>query len=80
VALRINYPFQAASLSATAPSSNWPPDPNFNYIQPSDGTNTPGTYSGPNGLGDQFVFATNVRPYRRLISAQAIYRREVLGP
>ncbi len=80
VALRINYPFQAASLSATAPSSNWPPDPNFNYIQPSDGTNTPGTYSGPNGLGDQLVFATNVRPYRRLISAQAIYRREVLGP
>ena len=80
VALRINYPFQAASLSATAPSSNWPPDPNFNYIHPSDGTNTPGTYSGPNGLGDQLVFATNVRPYRRLISAQAIYRREVLGP
>ena len=80
VALRINYPFQAASLSATAPSYNWPPDPNFNYIKPSDGTNTPGTYSGPNGLGDQFVFATNVRPYRRLISAQAIYRREVLGP
>ncbi len=80
VALRINYPFQAASLSATAPSSNWPPDPNFNYIKPSDGTNTPGTYSGPNGLGDQLVFATNVRPYRRLISAQAIYRREVLGP
>ena len=80
VALRINYPFQAASLSATAPSYNWPPDPNFNYIHPSDGTNTPGTYSGPNGLGDQLVFATNVRPYRRLISAQAIYRREVLGP
>ncbi|MGO9601247.1 MAG: TadE/TadG family type IV pilus assembly protein [Isosphaeraceae bacterium] len=80
VALRINYPFQAASLSATAPSSNWPPDPNFNYIHPSDGTTTPGTYSGPNGLGDQLVFATNVRPYRRLISAQAIYRREVLGP
>src|SRR5271157_1680892 len=80
VALRINYPFQAASLSATAPSSNWPPDPNFNYIHPSDGTNTPGTYSGPNGLGDQLVFATNVRPYRRLLSAQAIYRREVLGP
>jgi Flp pilus assembly protein TadG len=80
VALRINYPFQAASLSATAPSYNWPPDPNFNYIHPSDGTNTPGTYSGPNGLGDQLVFATNVRPYRRLLSAQAIYRREVLGP
>ncbi len=80
VALRINYPFQAASLSATAPSSNWPPDPNFHYIQPSDGTNTPGTYSGPKGLGDQLVFARSVRPYRRLISAQAIYRREVLGP
>jgi hypothetical protein len=80
VALRINYPFQAASLSATAPSSNWPPDPNFNYIQPSDGTDTAGTYSGPHGLGNQFVFAKNVRPFRRLMAAQAIYRREALGP
>jgi hypothetical protein len=80
VALRINYPFQAASVSATAPNDTWPPDPNFNYIEPSDGTNTPGTYSGPNGLGDQLAFAQNVRPFRRLISAQAIYRREALGP
>jgi hypothetical protein len=82
VALRINYPFQAATMSATAPNSNWPPDPNFNYIEvpASEAGETAGTYAGPNGLGNQLVFAKNVRPFRRLISSQAIYRREVFGP
>lgn len=82
VALRINYPFQAATMSATAPNPNWPPDPNFNYIDSSDvqAGEAAGTYAGPNGLGNQLVFAKNVRPFRRLMSAQAIYRREVFGP
>ena len=82
VALRINYPFQAVTMSATAPNPNWPPDPNFNYIDASDvqAGGAAGTYAGPNGLGNQLVFAKNVRPFRRLMSAQAIYRREVFGP
>jgi hypothetical protein len=82
VALRINYPFQAVTMSATAPNSTWPPDPNFNYIDvpASEAGEAAGTYAGPNGLGNQLVFAKNVRPFRRLMSAQAIYRREVFGP
>jgi len=37
-----------------------------------------GAYVGPVGLGRQFALAgSTVRPFRKLISAQAIYRREV---
>jgi hypothetical protein len=82
VTLRINYPFQAVTMSATAANPNWPPDPNFNYIDvpAAEAGEAAGTYTGPNGLGNQLVFAKNVRPFRRLMSAQAIYRREVFGP
>jgi hypothetical protein len=37
-----------------------------------------GPYAGPYGLGRQLAFGQTVRPYRRLITAQAIYRREVM--
>ena len=37
-----------------------------------------GTYAGPYGLGRQLALAGRVvRPFRRLVSAQAIQRREV---
>ena len=36
-----------------------------------------GTYAGRFGLGKQLAFGKSVRPFRRLLSAQAIYRREV---
>jgi hypothetical protein len=36
-----------------------------------------GTYSGQYGLGSQQAMTISARPFRRLISAQAIYRREV---
>jgi hypothetical protein len=36
-----------------------------------------GPYAGSYGLGRQLVMGTEVRPFRRLISAQAIFRREV---
>jgi hypothetical protein len=36
-----------------------------------------GTYAGPYGLGRQLAYGRTVRPFRRLISAQAIFRREV---
>jgi len=54
-----------------------------------DGFTPPGTATasdaqfGPNagsfGLGRQAALAKNVRPFHRLISAQAIYRREIFG-
>ena len=36
-------------------------------------------HRGRYGLGESQAFATTVRPYRKVISAQAIYRREVFG-
>jgi hypothetical protein len=37
-----------------------------------------GTYAGPFGLGRQLALAGQVvRPFRKLVSAQAVYRREV---
>ena len=36
-----------------------------------------GTYGGQYGLGAQGALGQTVRPYRRVITAQAIYRREV---
>lgn len=36
-----------------------------------------GPYAGASGLGQQAAWGQTVRPFRRLISAQAIYRREV---
>jgi hypothetical protein len=107
VALRINYGYQSASMSAFPPSQTYPPQPNSPpwvandnevAVNPSNYTPlggapppTPGVYSGPYGLGSQEAWAgwtqkdavppphqpTGVRPYRRLISTQAIYRREV---
>ena len=37
-----------------------------------------GTYNGPFGLGRQFAMTKVVRPYRRLLSGEAIFRREVI--
>ncbi len=96
-AVRINYPYQAATLSGFRPSpptATDPLPPNIgNVILADDSgvqqTNEPpgspiddasiGPYAGPNGLGRQLAFAgKTVRPFRKLISAQAIYRREVV--
>lgn len=100
VALRINYPFQSASMSSFQPnvagpfeptigspnvannSVSAPSPPNGTLIdQPlvSSGPNAiyAGTYGGTLGLGAQGAFGQVVRPFRRVITAQAIYRREV---
>jgi hypothetical protein len=37
-----------------------------------------GAYAGMYGLGVQLAFADRVRPFRRILSAQAVFRREVL--
>jgi hypothetical protein len=94
-AVRINYPYQAATLSgyrASVPNAVDPMPPNVgSFIVADDGgvqelTPAPGgllddgaigPYAGPYGLGRQFALAgRTLRPYRKLISAQAIYRRE----
>jgi hypothetical protein len=96
-AIRVNYPYQAATLSGFQPSPPTaidPLPPNVaNVIEADDGSvqqnNFPpggsfddgavGPYAGAYGLGRQFAFAgRTVRPFRKLISAQAIYRREVV--
>lgn len=38
----------------------------------------PGIYSGTFGLGHQLALVNTLRPYRKLLSAQAIFRREVM--
>ncbi len=71
IALRINYPFQAATLTA---------------YQTVNGAQTPivttesgaiGPYAGADGLGRLPALTKTVRPFRRVLSAQAIFRREL---
>lgn len=97
VAVRINYPFQAATLSGFRQAPGGLFEPNLAYrIQADDSgveaindppSGTPfgvgdisevGVYGGIYGLGGQLAFAgETLRPYRKLLSAQAISRREV---
>lgn len=109
VALRINYPFQSASMSSFRPNAAGPFEPSVGNpnvaddgavveLNPGDRpgalTGSPltdgelysGTYGGQYGLGAQGALGSAtltdrrpVRPFRRVISAQAIYRREVFA-
>lgn len=36
-----------------------------------------GAYAGPYGLGRQLAFGQQVRPFRKLLASQAVYRREI---
>ena len=90
VALRLNVPFQSASLTAYVPTGeiNAQGDPvqipatavdpgggGYSILGPGpDGT---GPYSGTYGLGEQFALGQSVRPFRRLVTPQALFRREV---
>ncbi len=93
VALRFNYPYQSASMSSfqsrplgdsAMGQANLADDSGVGVVD-NDGYSPNGTpvqgknntYAGPYGLGVQLAFGQTVRPYRRVISAQAIYRREV---
>lgn len=90
VALRMNYPFQSASMSSFEPNPQgvFADEPHMvPNAATDDGSLTRtnslgeevyvGPYGGTNGLGAQGAFGKKVRPYRRVISAQAIYRREI---
>ena len=92
-ACRINYPYQSATMSGYQPGidPSQPGGPPLLPIVAGggggggpSGVGAPvtsdeqfGPYAGDNGLGQQAALGQNVRPFRRLISAQAIYRREV---
>lgn len=97
VAVRVNYPFQAATLSGyrTVTNSDGVPSPNMSaFILANDGAvqqNTVppgplvgddgaiGPYAGAFGLGRQLTLAGRVvRPFRKVISAQSVFRREVI--
>jgi len=93
VAIRINYPYQAAMLSAYQESPLGPLAPNLSYrVRADDAAVTQtgpapgalaapsdeaGPYTGAYGLGRLYVAGEEVRPVRKLLSAQAIFRREV---
>jgi len=107
VALRINYPFQSASMSSFRPNATGPFEPTIGQPNAaddggviqlntapggitgaplSDGEHYAGTYGGQFGLGAQGALGSAqltggrpVRPFRRVISAQAIYRREIFS-
>ncbi|MFN0243220.1 MAG: TadE/TadG family type IV pilus assembly protein [Planctomycetota bacterium] len=89
VALRINYPFQAATMVAYRddPSTPFPNDvvlANGSVTQenaapgailPSDSET--GAYSGQFGLGVHLAHGNEVRPFSRFLTAQSMFRREV---
>lgn len=104
VALRVHYPFQAASMSGFRPRVTESGEndtfagnvdrvidaddsviidsglPNGAQLVTPDippGADYGGTYGGAYGLGEQGALARSVRPYRKVISANGIARREV---
>ena len=83
-------PYQSATLSAYVASDDLNPegepfqDPVLaidplggGYEQIGPGPEGSGPYSGAFGLGEHQSLGTLVRPFRRLVSAQALFRREV---
>lgn len=110
VALRMNFPYQSASMTAQwgLTARRVAADPTIergwargnvgNVIESNDagvsliggGTALPAsrapvdlsggeaqTYAGPQGLGTLLAFAKEVRPFRRVLTSQSTYRREV---
>lgn len=94
VSIRVNYPFQASAMSAfdpeafpSGPASIYIADDSavqdeglpadFSYVQGPD-SGPSGPYSGKYGLGYHYAFIQRVRPYRKVVSTQAVARREVI--
>lgn len=94
VSLRINYPYQAATLSAYRVTHN--PDGSVinDPVEADDSsvvvaaappagtqlanpTSDPSANSGPYGLGQHYALTRTLRPFRRLLSSQSMFRREV---
>lgn len=92
VSLRINYPFQAAALlgwrideGASLPIAAEDPGACAGLSPGLAPRETPGMlatagigpYTGELGLGRHFALGQVVRPFRRVVSAEASFRREV---
>ena len=87
-AVRILYPYQSATMTGYERRDDpfWRPSPGDPLVPvEADGPGLGGIesdleygpYAGPGGLGRQAAWARDVRPYRRVLSAQGIYRREL---
>jgi hypothetical protein len=92
VAVRINVPFQAAMLGGYREAAGGPgaPNPSLRIIADdaavqemnlapgglTAGSET-GPYAGKYGMGRFYSAAKTIRPFRKLLAAQAIFRREV---
>lgn len=91
-AVRVNIPMQAASLSGFRAGAD-PFQPNIDQpiLANDEGVNVVGdvpagfvegenlTYSGRYGLGRQYALGQVVRPFRKLVRAQAVFRREAFA-
>ncbi|MDB5390253.1 MAG: TadE family protein [Planctomycetaceae bacterium] len=78
VALQLNYPYQSAAMSSYAASPDGPFEPNGGDVQIVDDEGQAfGLYTGSKGQGRQAAWGQDVRPFSKIISATAIYRREL---
>ena len=85
VGLRLNVPFQSAAFAAYVPAPEGGQQP-VEARMDLGGANTivgpgpdgAGPYSGSFGLGQLETFGITARPLRRLVAAQALFRREIV--
>lgn len=93
VALRINFPYQASTLSAYQPGPTYETrnqvvlandaavqiDPNGPTMDVDSipPPNDVPSYAGKYGLGKLYALGAEVRPFNKLLTAQSIFRREV---
>lgn len=89
VAIRLNVAYQSATFAAYIPTGDFAPGGNP-FQRPIEATELggenvivgpgpegAGPYSGSQGLGRLETLGVSARPFRRLIAAQALFRREV---
>lgn len=85
-AVRLNFPYQSEAFShgvngawvfADESSVTELNSPTAGVGTPVDPLLVTGPYAGEYGLGRQFAWGEEIRPFRRLISAQSIHRREI---
>lgn len=100
-ALRLHYPFQAATVGSFRETTADPFDPNLQdpvvaddgaVVDTSTDAPAPGDFVAPDasavgaspvsgryGLGKQLALGQELRPFRRVQTAQAVFRREIFG-
>jgi hypothetical protein len=82
VALQLNYPYESSAMSSYRANPDGPFEPNAGNVQPVaiDSSDQPyGPYTGSQGHGRQAAWGHDVRPFSKIISATAIYRRELFN-